>query len=448
MRSFFLSVISTSLLCLQSLNAQPNEDVTALAQEAYIYGYPLVIMDATKHSSINEENQTQFNQFVNLREFPSPNFHEVVSPNADTLYSSAWLDLSQGPIVLSVPEISRYYLLPILDEWTNVIASIGTRTNGGMKGSYAIVGPNWTGTLPTGIQEIRSPTNFVWIIGRTETKGPNDYEAVHKIQDQYTLAPLNGKPSKSTNYKPAKGLPPVEQVAKMDGIAFFTKLSELLSKDAPPQLSQDEAMIQKMAKIGIVPGKNFNPIALTDVDWDKAAKKGLEQIINGWKDQTFARKENGWLISTGDVGKYGSDYLLRAIVAYGGLGANLVVDAVYPVTRVDSNGNPLSGENRYVMHFNSAPPVKGFWSVTMYDDQQFFVSNPINRYKIGSLDKLEMNPDGSFDIYIQKDAPGQDKDSNWLPAPSGNFNLILRLYYPEQAVLNDSWKPPEVKKVS
>lgn len=445
MRYALLSFLVAGFLSFQGIN---GEDQASLAKDVYIYGYPLVLMDVTKNSFTNDD-RSKLNQFVHLREFPNANFHDVVSPNADTLYSSAWLDLSKEPILLSVPEIkSRYYLLELLDEWTNVISSIGTRTNGGKKSAYAIVGPNWKGDLPKDVIAIHSPTNYVWILGRTETKGPKDYSAVHKIQDEYSLMTLGNttKPNLFSNYVPNKAISPVEKVTQMDAATFFTKLNHLITEDAPLP-PQDAEIEKKMAGIGIVPGKKFDSnIAFAD-QLTSGIKQGLEQIIGEWNGQKFARKENGWLISTGNVGNYGTDYPFRAVIAYGGLGANLVKDAIYPMARIDSTGKSLDGNHRYVMHFESAPPVNAFWSVTMYNDQQFFVENPINRYNIGSHDSLKINEDGSFDIYIQNASPGKEKESNWLPAPQGGFNLMMRLYYPKEEILNGQWKPPIVKRI-
>jgi hypothetical protein len=431
--------------------------------DAYIYAYPLVLMDITKDVFTNTPSVTAIkapiNQFLNKKTFPDPKFQAVVSPNADTLYSIAWLDLTKEPLILTVPDTDqRYYLLPMLDEWTNVFASPGTRTTGDGKGAFAIVGPNWNGSLPNGLTVFRSPTNIVWILGRINTAGPSDYAAVNKIQDQLHLTPLS---SWGRDYTPPTNVPvkpnvdnrtaPVDQVDRLNPTAFFTRFSQIL-KNAPPA-SADKPMLDRLASLGIIPGQDFDSSKLSAEQrqtFESAVEEARNQIKREWKNQKFAIKENNWNVLITNMGNYGTDYLQRAVVAYGGLGANLPQDAIYPMTFVDSQGQPLNGMNQYVIHFgkDQIPPVDGFWSITLYNDRQFFVENPINRYVIGSHNDLKFNSDGSLDIYIQNASPGRDKEANWLPAPQGNFNLIMRLYQPRKQVLDGLWQLPYVKKVS
>lgn len=437
-----------------------EEDAEEIAAEAYVYAYPLVTMDFTKrvmtNSVISKDYHAPMGQFFNAAAYPSAEFKDVTTPNADTLYSSAWLDLAKEPYVLHVPdENSRYYLMPMLSGWTDVIASPGTRTTGTKAGDFAITGPNWKGSLPEGVKEIKSPTNMLWILGRTYSSGtPEDYKAVHEIQKQYTLKPLSyfGK-----DYTPPKGVldpnidmktPVKNQVNSMSGEAFFKKFAQLL-KDNPPA-AEDADLVEKMKRIGIVPGEDFE---ITKLDpkianiVNNAPKEGLEKIKA--HEKSAGRIVNGWLYSL-KTGNYDTDYLQRAFVALFGLGANLPEDAVYPSATVDSEGKPLNGANKYVIHFEKGktPLVKGFWSLTMYDDQNFFVPNALNRYALSPRDPLLYNEDGSIDLYIQNESPGKDKETNWLPAPKDNFVLVLRMYWPENAVLNGSWQPPAVKKVS
>jgi hypothetical protein len=453
------------LLCASGCSTLSSEKQAAGvyqdAVDAYIYGYPLVLMQTTKDVMTATPTLTltkaPINQFLHIREFPTPRFTDVVSPNADTLYSTAWLDLSKEPIILTVPDVGeRYYLMPLLSEWTNVFASLGTRTTGNKAASFAIIGPDWKGSLPEGVAEILSPTSIVWIIGRTETKGPHDYEAVNQIQDQYRLIPLSGwgKGYTPPKYVPLNKnvdvkIPPVEQVSRLDALAFFSKLSELL-KTTPPTLA-DHPILAKLARIGIVPGQDFDASKLTPEDKseiERAVADAREKIQNEWKEKPFARKVNNWSILEKPVGNYGTDYVIRAVVAYGGLGANLPQDAIYPATNVDADGNPLTGKNKYVIHFDKdeLPYVQGFWSVTMYNDRQFFVENPINRYAIGDRDALKYNSDGSLDIFIQNEPPSKEEQANWLPAPKGPFNLIMRLYWPDQEILDGAWAPPPVEE--
>jgi hypothetical protein len=440
------------------------DDLKAISEDAYAFGYPLLVMDATRAKISNVPypqgaGSAPVNQFGHIKTFPDATFTDVVSPNADTLYSNAWLDLAKEPIVLSVPDThGRYYLMPMLDAWTNVFASPGKRTTGTGKQDFAITGPNWTGSLPARLKEIKSPTDMVWMIGRTQANGKSDFAAVNAIQAQYKLTPLSawGKP-----YAPPKEVAtdpnidmhtaPVDRVAAMDASSFFNRLAALM-KDNPPAPA-DAPMVAKLATLGIVPGQSFD-INKNGADTAKAIAEGVEagkkRVIELGHDPGTAKMVNGWMLMTKDIGSYGTNYDPRAGVAWVGLGANIPDDAFYPLSRADSDGQPLDGANKYVLHFDKGqtPPVNAFWSVTMYNAKQAFVANPINRYAIGDRDKFKFNSDGSLDIYIQHDSPGKDKESNWLPADADSFNVAMRMYWPKQAALNGSWTPPPIKKVS
>lgn len=434
---------------------QPVDSKEAITEEAYIYGFPLVLMDITK--DVMTASKGPINQLVSLKKFPDPSFKDVVSPNADTLYTQGWVDLTKEPIILSVPDMGkRYYLFPMLDSWTNVFFSPGTRTTGNGKQEFAITGPDWKGTLPSGLQQVKAPTNTIWIIGRIQTDGPSDYAAVNKLQDQFKLTPLsawgtNEVPRRTHEVSHANmNMSPTEQTLQLDGAAFFTKLAQLL-KETPIPLA-DRDYVKKFSAIGLEPGKEFDAKKLSDEeirDLKRFTKIAQSRMKEEWEKHPFAVNENGWGVILKNIGSYGTHYLVRATVAYGGLGANLPQDAIYPSTHWDDSGKPLTGQSRYVIHFNKGelPPVEAFWSITMYDDQQFFIPNPINRYAIGDRSDLQFNADGSLDIYIQNQSPGKEKESNWLPAPVGAFNLVMRLYYPKESVLNGSWKPAKVQRV-
>jgi hypothetical protein len=443
--------------------AQLTEDQAAkVAEDAYVFGYPLVLMDVTEKLSTAvpkpEGSQAPINQFAHLRAFPDATYTDIVSPNADTLYSLAWLDVAKEPIVLSVPEMGkRFYLMQIMDDWTNTFASPGTRSTGSGKGNFAVVGPQWTGKLPEGVTELRSPTNTVWICGRTQTDGKADYPAVRAIQDQYKLIPLSawGKDYTPPSDVPvAPGVdaktPGAAQVAKMDAATFFARLNTVM-KDNPPATADADVMT-RFAAIGIAPGKPFDPAKL-----DPAVAKGVERGARAAREKLYAEAKkpfgkivNNWSIMTDRIGRYGTDYQFRAIVALVGLGTNLPEDATYPLTRVDAEGKPLAGTNHYVIRFakGQLPPVGAFWSVTMYNSRQHFVDNPIDRYAIGDRDKLKFDDDGSLTLYVQQESPGKDKESNWLPAPKDEFNLVMRLYWPKKEILDGTWKPPGVERVN
>lgn len=436
-----------------------EKEALAAGVEAVVYGLPLVIMDLTRAKITNVAKPEAFaapaNQFAHVRAFPDASFRDVVRANVDTLYSSAFLDLAKEPIVLTVPDTrGRYYLMPMLDAWTDIFASPGKRTTGTKAGHYAITGPGWQGALPKGVTELKSPTNMVWIIGRTQTNGPKDYAAVHAVQDGFKLVPLSsfGKP-----YTPPAGsvdpavdmkAAPVDQLRKMTSAQYFDRMAALLESNPPP--ASQAPVLAKLASIGIVPGAKFDPSKL-----DPAVAKGLEKSVATALEKLDAASKqagapiNGWRVPAMNLGNFGTDYGTRAVVALIGLGANLPQDAVYPSAFVDGEGKPLDGANRYVIRFGKGetPPVGAFWSVTMYDPDSFFVPNPIDRYAVSSWMPLRKNADGSIDILVQHESPGKDKEANWLPAPKSGFNLTLRMYWPNEkapSIIDGTWKPPAV----
>jgi hypothetical protein len=439
-----------------------EEEAFQLGTEAYIYAYPLVTMEITRRVMTNTEtpqsNHAPTGQFYNSRTYPDAAFRDVTAPNADTLYSTAWLDLSKEPYVLSLPdEGDRYFLIPMLDGWTNVFQVPGKRTTGDKAQTYAITGPRWKGSLPEGVKEHKSPTNMVWILGRTYCRGTKeDYEAVHALQDKYALVPLSAY---GKDYTPPIGkvdpdidmkTPVRAQVNKMDAGAYFKLLAALMADNPPAEA--DAAMVAKMAKIGIAPGQDFDISKLDAAvakGLERAPKAGVEKIMGHFK--TAGTLENGWMFST-KTGLYGVDYLQRAFITAIGLGANRPQDAVYPSSETDADGKPYSGANKYVMHFpkDQTPPANGFWSLTMYNAEYFFVENPLNKYTVSARNALKYNDDGSLDIYVQNESPGKDKEANWLPAPKDKFVLMLRLYWPkekEPSIIDGSWKIPPVKMV-
>ena len=434
--------------------------------EAYIYGYPLVTMEMTRRVMTNVEKpegtRAPMGQFVRMREYPSAAFRDVTAPNADTLYTTAWIDVGQEPWVLSLPDAqNRYYLFPMLDGWTDVFQVPGKRTTGTGPQKYAITGPNWKGKLPAGVTQYKSPTSIVWLLGRIYCTGtPEDYNAVHKLQDEISLVPLSayGKP-----YTPPPGKvdPSIDmkmavrdQVNKLTADEYFNLLAKLM-KDNPPAAA-DKTILKKMAKLGIVPGQPFDGSKLGPVAkeaFDMVPKIANEKIMLWMKEGILhgdIKLEHGWFFTT-ETGRYGTKYLQRALITAIGLGANRPQDAVYPTSEGPSILESYDGAKKYVMHFpkGQLPPAEGFWSLTMYDKDYFFVANPLNRYSISARQNLKSNADGSTDLYIQNESPGADKESNWLPAPKDKFILMMRLYWPSQknpSILDGSWKIPAVKK--
>jgi hypothetical protein len=432
-----------------------------VATDAYIYGYPLVTMEMTRRVVTNvpavEGTRGPMGQFIKLRQYPDASFRDVTAPNADTLYTTAFVDVRDEPWVISIPDMKdRYFLFPMLDGWTNVFHVPGKRTTGTKAQTYAITGPGWKGKLPAGVKKYKSPTSIVWILGRIYCTGTaEDYATVHALQDQCKLVPLS---SYGKSYAPPPGTvdPSVdmktavrEQVNRMDAVAYFTLLADLMKRNPPA--AADAPELAKFAKIGLVAGKDFDASKLKADFAKRIPQVANDRIMLQFKVNKAVKDVNGWAFDT-ETGIYGTDYLNRALVTAIGLGANRVQDAVYPTSLKDAEDREYSGANKYVMHFpkGKLPPVSGFWSLTMYDADYFFVANPINRYSISARQHLKPNADGSVDLYVQNESPGGDKESNWLPAPKGKFVLMLRMYWPKEkspSILNGSWAPPAVKKV-
>lgn len=463
-RSFtLLAALATTALVAPSAWADAAtltaDDAQAIATDAYVYFYPLITMDITRKQLTNMEPSPggiggPMNRFANIGAFPAADMRVVVRPNFDTLYSSGWVDLTREPVIVSAPDTEgRYYLLPMLDMWTDVFASPGWRTTGTGAGDFLVTPPGWTGTVPDGMSHIPAPTPYVWIIGRTKTDGPADYDAVHKIQDGYKITPLSqwGKTPVAPEVKIDPSIdmktPPKIQVDTMSGEKYFAYAAELL-KLHPPHIT-DQPIIARLKQIGFEVGQSFDAAAA-----DPAVQKALQaapasgQQLMKWKVATLARVANGWSMNTDTMGVYGNYYLKRAIVSQLGLGANLPEDAIYPLNLADSRGQALDGANRYTLHFEKGetPPVDAFWSVTLYDPEGFQVANPLNRFAVSSWMPFVYNPDGSLDLYFQNESPGADKEANWLPAPKGAFNLTMRLYAPQSDALTGKWNPPSVMR--
>jgi hypothetical protein len=462
-------------------------DALAIGVEAYIYGYPLVLMGATERVETNVPHvmptRAPKNQFVKEQQLPNASFTDVVLPSTSTLYSTAWLDLSQEPVILHLPYMTgRFFVIQVLDAWTNVggldpnclqgapgFCSLGTRY-GTPEGDYAFIGPDWQGTLPAGItQVIQMPTNMVWIIGRTYTQGSEDDVkfVVQQLFSQFTLTPLS---SYGQTYTPPTNVPvdpmvdmgttPLRQVANMDACAFFGTLAALMTFNMPLP-SVDAPTIARLASIGLVPGESFDCGQL-----DRATRTALQLAVQAGQRilgnaPLPSLTETGWAMPLG-LGTYGTEYLLRALIAQDALGANNYQDAIYAGASQDSAGNELIGAHRYVLHFAAGqlPPAnpQAFWSVTMYnntdENKENLVTNPIGRSALG-LPMIEghvpcFNDDGSLDFYIQADPPPDPTSvqyCNWLPAPTDKFLLFLRMYWPDPVVHAGQWVPPAVQRV-
>jgi len=368
------------------------------AIDAYIYGYSLVLTEFTRQIMLTSEQLQAMNQFTHTCQLLTPDDKSVRRPNNDTLYSAAFLDLRAEPIILHVPDTTGlYYVMQIMDAWTNTFAAPGTRTTGSSARDFAIVGPDWKGQLPRPIKVIKSPTNMVWIIGRTQVKtdippegtcSPVDYTDVHAVQQQYTLTPLSQwpgeppTPSDCPSPIPSPFTPP-ERVAQLTGVEFFQMLSDLMLDN--PAAEQDMPALKRFEAIGFVPGAPFNPPAEMVAQINAAPQNAL--LLMSDRFRTLGDTVNGWRVTLSDIGTYGTNYLNRAAVALRAPGANLPEDGFYPSTDhvvVDDTPVQLNSANRYVIHFDPVPPVNAFWSVTVYDKDGYLLDNPICRYAIHS----------------------------------------------------------------
>ncbi|GFE68541.1 protein of unknown function DUF1254 [Chroococcus sp. FPU101] len=451
--------------------AAPTEaEAVQIATEAYIYGYSLITTEVTRVQMSNvpkvEGLRAPMGQFINVKRYPPGDYRGVSAPNADTLYSLAWLDVGSEPMVFSHPDMGdRYFLFPMYSLWMPVIESPGSRTTEQKAATYLVTGPNWKGEVPKGMTQIKSPTRYLVIIGRTYADGTEqDYKIVNGLQAQYKLVPLSayGKPYTPVAPKvdPNPGFSmtdkPQAVIDAMDISTYFNMMAKLMDSAAPPA-PEDAPIVAKMAKIGLVPGKSFD---ITKLDpaiqtaLKNVPKTSFEKIIALQK--TGGKVENGWLIPAA-AGSYGTNYLGRALIAAVGWPANLPEDAVYPTAMVDGNGKTLNGANQYTMTFpkGQTPPVQGFWSITMYFDDGgwWFYPNKLNKFTVSMRDNPKLNPDGSLTLYFQNESPGQDKEANWLPSPQGDFILTMRMYWPNEkppSILppgSGTWKPPAVQQV-
>jgi hypothetical protein len=435
-----------------------------LALEAYAYLYPLVTMEMTRRVVTNvaapEGSRGPMGHLIKLRQYPDASFRDVTAPNADTLYTTAFLDVGDEPWLVSVPDLDgRYALFPMLDGWTTVFDVPGKRTTGTGAQTWAITGPSWTGALPEGVTEYKSATSLVWLLGRIYCTGtPEDYAAVHAIQDAIKLAPLSqwGKdwtpPPGVVDPKIDMKTPVRDQVNALDATAFFTLGCALMKRNPP--YAADKPFLDEIARIGVVPGQDFDAAKLDAVLAERIPQLGFARIMLHFEKSDGDVKEiNGWGFTL-KTGVYGTDYIQRALIAAIGLGANRPQDAIYPTSTKPAGLIPFrhyDGAENWVLTFGKGdlPPVQGFWSLTMYDKDYFFVANPINRFSISARQDLKANPDGSVDILIQNASPGADKEANWLPAPKDRFILMLRLYWPDEghpSILDGSWVIPAVRK--
>jgi len=417
--AFAACTVAAALLASPRAGFAQSSDTRSIARDGYVYGYPLVLMEVTKHIATAASST---GQFVHMLSGPTPIFRVVVAPNGDTRYSSAWVDLSSGPQILHVPDAGgRYFVAQVMDAWTDVIADPTPRIADSSPANYVLVGPGWKGAAGPGQRLVRSSTNDVWVLARTRALPDDAPELITAIQQQYTVMPLSrfGDPA----------------YARVDAPATREE------KAALGRLTAEQVTADELAG---EPGTTFDAAHLD------AARRA--QLDDGVRDARAlldrydppVPRVNGWRW-TKNTGRFGIDYLYRAFIAQTLLAANLPEDAVYAEAIVDANGAPLTGTRDYALHFGAAqlPPARAFWSLTLYSPDHYLVPNAFDRYTLRDAN-LRRNADGSIDVTIQHDAPRGDR-TNWLPAPAGPFVVMLRMYWPLPAGLDGTYHIPALQ---
>lgn len=424
--------------------------------KAYIFSFPLMLMDATMRVNTNTaepdvSGKAPANRWMHAKELACASFRQVVTPSVDTIYSQIFIDLSKDALVLHKPAVSRYVMFQIMDAWSNTVAILGTGGDTDDEHTYLLTGPNFCGEIPFGMTRIRIPTCMAWLLGRVICYGPDDMGNIYKLQKEMDVKPLSvwksGGELPKGSYNPDHEGIPIRMVFSMGPAEYFERVNKLM-RDNPPY-DEDAPILKEIAQIGVGPGLTFDPAIL-----GKDIAEKWKHMIGGLpkelvaKNAGFMVKNKSFQFFGAPISRFQTEYEYRCLIAIGGFGANPVDVAVYMKSDTDDTGVVLNGRNRYVMHIEAGemPPCKekGFWSVTAYNDDDFLIENPIDRYAVSNRTAFEKNEDGSVDIYIQKDGL-EGHISNWLPVTGDGFHLFLRIYRPEEAVLNGRWSAPSIK---
>jgi hypothetical protein len=432
-----------------------GDGLQALAEEAVTYAFPLAEMARMRattspkrcHAGLAAEapNDTRrwCNVLVHARELLGAGRSRVVTPNNDTLYVNTWLDLREGPVVIEVPDtLGRYYVLGMLDFYTNPFGNIGQRCTGTGAGRYVMTPPGWSGELPPGLPVIQAPTPWVWIIGRILVDGPNDLAAVHQLQDGFRLIPVLSTQSFPTRFNPGPQMAPDHP----DAARFLAVVNQALAENPPPP--DERAMVARFAAVGMAAGLHEpSPEQLAVID------HALRTCLARWQGTGVAQtRASGWQYMPRLGNNYGRDYLLRAQVALKYIGALDSLEAYYPMAYHDGQGQPLDGRHVYRLRFapGALPPAQAFWSLTMYDTRDcMLVPNPIHRFAVGDRTAgLRWDADGGLTLYLQRDAPTTAAAlANWLPAPEGSFYVCLRAYLPSANMLEGRYELPAIERL-
>ena len=418
-----------------------------LVAEAYTYAFPLVLTDATRTLSTNTDGTVQgrapINQINHVKKLADASFRTVVTPNVDTVYSQAWLDIGAEPMIYVLPETDRFCNVQVLDAWTNTAAVLDGA------GAYAIALPGWEGELPEGVTRVDVPTSAVWTIARVLLSGSEDLPNVYAIQEQMRLLPLSAYAAGGDYAAPAGTYSseieyvPVNRVLSMTSAEFFNTANALMQINPPAEA--DAPLMDKLAAINVGAGMTFDASILGE-DAAERWTQMLKELRAAFSAESarYAQKLGQWIYFGRPIGDFGTAYTYRAMVALVGLGANTVDVAIYPKTGVDETGAALTGEKTYVLHFETLPPTLegGFWSVTAYNEENFLIDNPIDRYCVNDRSDFALNEDGTLDIILSKEAP--EDTSNWLPVSDEEFHLFMRVYLPDMAAL-DTWQAPVIR---
>ena len=429
--------------------AEPTDAdaVWELVSDAYIYAFPLVLTDATKTLSTNTDGsitgRAPINQINHAKKLADASFRTVVSPNVDTLYSQAWLDISAEPMIYVLPEADRFCNVQLLDAWTNTAAVLDKA------GAYAIALPSWEGELPEGVTRVDVPTATVWTIARIMLSGNEDLPNVYAIREQMRLLPLSAYLeggdyiAPTGTYDKENDFVPVNKVLSMSPAEFFNTANALMQINPPAE--DDAKLLEKLAAINVGQGMTFDASILgadAAERWTQMLK-GLRATLSA-ESANYAQNLGQWIYFGRPIGDFGTAYTYRAMVALVGLGANTVDVAIYPKTDTDVTGAALTGEKTYTIHFETLPPTLegGFWSVTAYNEENFLIDNPIDRYCINDRSAYRLNEDGTLDLVLSKEAP--EDTSNWLPVSDGEFHLFMRIYLPDMTAL-ETWEAPIIR---
>ena len=435
-------------------NTIQNPETWKMIRQAYIFSFPLMLMDTTKTVSTNTVEPTNgkapVNQWMHAKTLAGAKFRQVVTPNVDTLYSQVFFDLSKEPLVLHKPAVDRYLMYQVMDAWSDTAAVLGTGGDGQEERTYLFTGPNYSGEIPENMVQVKIPTSIGWLLGRTVCYGPDDLKNIYEIQDQMAAKPLSlylsGADMSKGVYDAANDGVPIRKVFALGPKVYFNRFNQLLIDN--PVYPEDQEVLESFAALGIGPGLTFDASILGEnaADQWKAMLSSLLDELTASAGHFMLH--NGSFRFWGDpISRFGTEYDYRCLVAIAGFGANPVDVAVYMRGAYDNKGNALTAEKKYLLHFdaNGLPPVKekGFWSVTAYGDDDFLIDNELNRYAVSDRSSFTLNPDGSLDIYLQAEAP-DEKQENWLPVGKEGFHLFMRIYQPTNDVLNGTWKAPSI----